>query len=152
MAETASGPLSPALVVADRGAAVAEVCQRVNPLLGSLCGQGTGPTELLGILRVAQPATLVSGDDLPLTGVSGEEAIWYLCHLAPSVGTGDRAILGVTLSLLPRDDLHFAPALEASAPEPDECDWLLARLQHGLGEGLDRPVRWDRHHCRLLPE
>lgn len=152
MAEGDSGPLSPALVVAGRGLAVDEVCHRVNPLLEALCGHGAGPTDLLGIVRVSDPAALVGGHDLPLTSLSGEEALWYLCHLAPSVGTGDRAILSVTLSLLPRDDLHFAPALESRGPGPDECDWLLARLQHGLGERLEPPVRWDRRHCRLLPE
>jgi hypothetical protein len=152
MAEADTGPLCPALVVADRRLAVNEVCQRVNPLLDALCHHGTGPTDLLGIARVSDPATLVGGDDLPLTSLSGEEARWYLCHLAPSVGTGDRAILSVTLSLLPRGDLHFAPALEDRGPAPDECDWLLARLEHGLGERLDPPVRWDRRHCRLLTE
>jgi|GEM_PF-4228612 len=152
MDEGASGPLSPTLVVADRGLSTEAVCQRVNPLLAALCGQGAGPTELLGVVRVPDPATLISGDDLPLIGLSGEEAIWYLCHLPPSVGSGDRAILRVTLSLLPRDDLHFAPALEEPAPGPDSHDWLLARLQHGLGKGLDRPVHWDRRHCRLVTE
>ncbi|MFP4131648.1 MAG: hypothetical protein ACLFVF_06005 [Thiohalospira sp.] len=153
MAETAPGnPLSPGLVVAGRSLGIDEVCQQVNPLLESLHRQGACPAGVLGVVRVPEPESLVSGGELPLNGLSGAESVWYLCRLSPAVGTGDRATLGVILGLLPRQELRFAPALEEESLEPEADDWLLARLHHGLGDGLDAPVRWDPRHCRLLAE
>ncbi|MGM0411820.1 MAG: hypothetical protein ACQERG_00725 [Pseudomonadota bacterium] len=142
------GPLAPALVIAGADLDPATICREVNELLGALCHRGAGPADLLGVVRRADPAGLLTDQSLPVVTVTGSEHRWYLCRLAPSVGSGQRAVLAVALGLSPGAIHDFAPTLEPGT-EPAEADWLLARLRHGLGGALSRPLSWDRHQCRL---